>query len=175
VFETFLRPLRWSEWSPRGAELFRALRTPGVGEKMVLEENEFLARSLANGIKRSLSEQELAAYYAPYATPESRRPLLQWPREIPIDGEPVDMTATVARYGAWLAKSEAVPKLLLAFESPADRQPSPTGSESLLAWARDHVSALEIRTPGVAAHHAPEDLPGEIGQAIVDWLARHDL
>lgn len=36
VFETFLRPMEWKEWSPRGAELFRAVRTPGVGEKMVL-------------------------------------------------------------------------------------------------------------------------------------------
>ena len=29
VFETFLRPMSWSEWTPQGAELFRALRTPG--------------------------------------------------------------------------------------------------------------------------------------------------
>ena len=142
---------------------------------MVLEENQFLARSLANGIARSLSEEELAAYYAHYASPESRRPLLQWPREIPIDGEPADVAAIVARYDDWLSKSEGVPKLMLAFESPADRQASPTGSASLLAWARDHVAALELRTPGVAAHHAPEDLPREIGETIVDWLARHDL
>src|SRR5215475_8412160 len=90
VFETFLRPLQWSEWTPRGAELFKALRTPGVGEKMVLEANEFLGRSLTNGISRRLTEQELAAYYAPYSTPEARRPILQWTREIPIEGEPAD-------------------------------------------------------------------------------------
>ncbi|HWA73046.1 MAG TPA: haloalkane dehalogenase [Polyangiaceae bacterium] len=175
VFETFLRPLEWSEWSPRGAELFRALRTPGVGEKMVLEENQFLARSLANGSKRKLSEPEIAAYYAPYASPVSRRPLLQWPREIPVEGQPADVTAVVTRYDAWLAGSPTVPKLLLAFDSPAELQPSPTGSRAMVDWAREHVSALEIRNPGTAGHHAPEDLPQEIGQAIAEWLARHAL
>jgi haloalkane dehalogenase len=102
VFETFLRPMEWKEWSPKGAELFRALRTPGVGEKMVLEENQFLARSLSNGIRRRIGDDEKAAYNAPYVDPASRRPLLQWPREIPIGGEPSDVNAVVTRYEAWL-------------------------------------------------------------------------
>lgn len=173
LFETFLRPLAWSEWSPRGAEMFRALRTPGVGEKMALEANQFLARSLENGIRRPLDEQELAAYHAPYSTPEARRPLLQWTREIPVGGEPADVTALVTAYDAWLAASPGIPKLLLAFDSPPDRQPSPTGSRAMIDWARDHVSALEIQNAGVAGHHAPEDLPREIGQAIDAWLGRH--
>jgi haloalkane dehalogenase len=175
VFETFLRPLEWGEWSPRGAELFRALRTPGVGEKMVLEENQFLARSLANGSQRRLSESEVAAYYAPYTSPESRRPLLQWPREIPVAGQPADVTRTVLHYDAWLASSPRVPKLLLAFESPPSLQPSPTGSKAMIDWAREHISALEIRNSGTAGHHAPEDLPERIGQTLAEWLARHDL
>jgi haloalkane dehalogenase len=175
VFETFLRPMQWSEWSPRGAELFRALRSPGEGEKMVLDANQFLARSLSNGITRRLDEQESAAYYAPYASPDSRRPLLQWPREIPIEGEPADVAAVFARYDAWLGSSPAVPKLLLAFESPPGLQPSPTGSPAMIDWARQHVSALEIQNLGPAGHHAPEDLPGPIAQAVSAWLARHGL
>lgn len=175
VFETFLRPLAWSEFPPRGVELFRALRTPGAGEKMVIEGNEFLARSLSNGIQRRLTEEEMGAYHAPYLSPASRRPVLQWTREIPIEGEPADVTAVVARYGAWLASSTTVPKLLLAFQSPPGLQPSPTGSPAMIDWAREHVAALEIRTPGAAGHHAPEDLPGEIGEAIAEWLARHEL
>jgi haloalkane dehalogenase len=171
VFETFLRPMRWQEWSPRGAELFRALRTPGVGEKMVLDANEFLTRSLSNGISRRLSEEELAAYHAPYAEPASRRPLLQWTREIPIEGEPADVQSVVAAYDAWLASSP-VPKLLLAFEPPAGLQPSPTGSATMIDWARAHVAALEIQSLGVAGHHAAEDAPGEIGQAVATFVDR---
>ena len=175
VFETFLRPMQWSEWPPRGEELFRALRTPGVGEKMVLEENQFLARSLKNGIARRLTEEELAAYYEPYDTPQARRPLLQWTREIPVDGEPADVFSVVTRYDAWLASSPRVPKLLLAFESPPGLQQSPTGARAMMEWARTHISGLELEQLGVAGHHAPEDLPEEIGGAISGWLARHQL
>jgi haloalkane dehalogenase len=173
VFETFLRPMEWKEWSPRGAELFRALRTAGVGEKMVLEENQFLARSLSNGIKRRIGEDEAAAYYAPYSDAASRRPLLQWPREIPIEGEPADVAAVVTRYDAWLASTPAVPKLLLVFDQPVELQPSPTGSPAMIQWARANVAALDVIGLGPAGHHAPEDLPREIGEAIASWLVRH--
>jgi haloalkane dehalogenase len=175
VFETFLRPMEWKEWPPKGAELFRAIRTPGVGEKMVLEENQFLARSLANGIKRQLGEDEQAAYYAPYPDAASRRPLLQWPREIPIEGEPADVDAVVRRYDAWLAGAPGVPKLLLSFDSPAGLQPSPTGSPPMIQWARANIAALDVVALGPAAHHAPEDVPHEIGKTIADWLQRHGL
>jgi haloalkane dehalogenase len=175
VFETFLRPMTWSEWSPRGAELFRGLRTPGVGEKMVLESNQFLDRSLANGIKRPLTDAERTAYYAPYAEPASRRPILQWTREIPIEGEPADVQAIFARYDAWLAASPTIPKLLFSFDAPEGLQPSPTGSPPMIDWARSHVAGLEVTHLGTAGHHAPEDLPEPIATSIGDWLARHGL
>jgi haloalkane dehalogenase len=175
VFETFLRPMRWNEWPAKGVELFQALRTPVVGEKMVLDENQFLARSLENGTKRRLDEAERAAYYAPYPTPASRRPLLQWPREIPIEGEPADVTSIVESYDQWLASSPTVPKLLLTFESPAGLHPSPTGSPAMVAWARANVAALEVAALGPAGHHAPEDAPDAIGRAIAEWLERHAI
>lgn len=175
LFETFLRPMDWSEWSPKGAELFRGLRTPGVGEQMVLETTQFLDRSLANGVRRSMSDDERAAYYAPYPTPASRRPILQWPREIPVAGEPADVAAIFARYDAWLASSAAVPKLLLTFESPAGLQPSPTGSPAMVDWARANVASLDVVAVGPAGHHAPEDRPSEIAEAIALWLDRRAL
>jgi haloalkane dehalogenase len=175
VFETFLRPMEWNEWPPEGRELFRTLRTPGAGEKLVLEANQFLARSLSNGIRRRIDADEAAAYAAPYPDSASRRPLLQWPREIPIGGEPADVTAIVTRYDAWLASSPAVPKLLLTFDPPPGLQPSPTGSARMIDWARANIAALEIVPLGAAGHHAPEDVPDEIGKAIAAWLSRHGL
>jgi haloalkane dehalogenase len=169
VFETFVRPMHWSEWPALGVELFRAIRTPGVGEKMVLDENQFLARSLENGVKRGLSEDERAVYYAPYPDPISRRPLLQWPREIPIEGQPEDVTAIVTRYGDWLAKSVNTPKLLLTVDS------GPLSSPTLVEWARSHIAALEVLSLGVAGHHAQEDVPHEIGRALAQWLQQHHL
>jgi haloalkane dehalogenase len=168
VFETFLRGMSWSDWSPQGAELFRALRTPGVGERMVLEQNEFLARSLGNGVRHGLSDADRAVYYAPFATPASRRPLLQWPREIPIDGEPADVAAVVAHSAEWLTHSPAVPKLLLTFDGAGL-----SNAPDVVAWAREAVPALDVVALGPAGHHAPEDAPREIAGAITSWLDRH--
>jgi haloalkane dehalogenase len=169
VFETFLRPMHWSDWPAAGAELFRALRTPGVGEVMVLERNEFLARSLENGVKSGLSDRDRAIYYAPFPDAAARRPLLQWPREIPIDGEPAEVAKVVLQNGEWLARSPEVPKLLLAAEG------NMLSSPAIVEWARGHVASLDVASLGPVGHHAPEDAPGAIGKEIASWMARHGL
>ncbi|NMO15203.1 haloalkane dehalogenase [Pyxidicoccus fallax] len=166
VFETFLRPMQWSDWPPQGEQFFRALRTPGVGEKLVLEQNEFLARSLANGVQRGLSESDRGVYYAPYPDAASRRPLLQWPREIPIGGEPAEVAAVIEDYDAWLASPQAKPALLLTFGDTGLSAPG------IVEWARSTLRALEIVPLGRAGHHAPEDAPEEIARAIERWLDR---
>jgi haloalkane dehalogenase len=165
VFETFLQPLRWSDYPPQGAELFRSLRTPGVGERMVLEQNEFLAKSLGNGVKRGLSERERAEYYAPYPDPASRRPMLQWPRELPIDGEPADVIEILARNAEWLARTPGIPKLLLTFDGKGL-----SNAPAVVDWAKRTVPNLSVVALGAAGHHAPEDAPEAIAGAIVRWL-----
>ncbi|MGE0454447.1 MAG: haloalkane dehalogenase [Vicinamibacteria bacterium] len=168
VFETFLRPMRWSDWPPQGAELFRALRTPGVGEKMVLEDNVFLARSLDHGVTSGLADEDRAIYYAPFPDPGTRRPLLQWPREIPIEGEPADVASVIAQYGAWLSQKPAKPALLLTFGDTG------LGAPEIIDWVRKKLTAVEIISLGRAGHHAPEDTPEEIARAIRGWLDRHE-
>ncbi|MCY1033338.1 haloalkane dehalogenase [Corallococcus sp. BB11-1] len=168
VFETFLRPMHWSDWPPQGEQLFRALRTPGTGEELVLEKNEFLARSLANGVLRGLSSSDRDVYDAPFPDPASRRPVLQWPREIPIDSEPADVAAVIEAYDAWLARS-AKPALLLTFGDTGLSAPR------IIEWARSTLPALEIIPLARAGHHAPEDAPEEIAQAVRGWLERHAL
>lgn len=166
VFETFLRPMRWSDWPPQGEQLFRALRTPGVGEQLVLEQNAFLEKSLANGVQRGLAEGARALYYAPYPDAASRRPVLQWPREIPIDGEPADVAAVIERYDAWLAQPAVKPVLLLTFGDTGLNAPH------LIEWARGNLPALEIVPLGRAGHHAPEDAPEDIARALQAWMDR---
>ena len=169
VFETFLRPMHWSDWTPEGEKLFRALRTPGVGEAMVLEQNAFLARSLEHGILGGLGERDRDEYYAPFPDPPSRRPMLAWPREIPIDGTPADVVGVVEKCDAWLAHGPGLPALLLTCEG------SGLSTPAILEWTRTAVPALEIVALGRAGHHAPEDVPDEISAAIAGWLDRHAL
>ena len=80
---------------------------------MVLEQNAFVEQVLPSGVGRTLSDAEMAeSPFRPFADPESRRPTLTWPRQIPIDGEPSDVHQIVDSYAEWLANSD-VPKLFI--------------------------------------------------------------
>jgi haloalkane dehalogenase len=168
VLETFLRPLRWSEMPPQGADLFRRFRSP-EGERMVLAENMFIEFNLPFGAK-SLTPADLDVYRAPYPTPESRLPMLAWPREFPLDGEPADVVAIVENYDRWMAASPAVPKLVLAVENGVG-----LGSPEMIGWAVSTFAAAEAVGIGPAGHHAPEDQPAAIGLAVAEWLDKYGL
>jgi haloalkane dehalogenase len=166
--ETFLRPMTWADYPPPVDDLFKAIRTPGVGEKMVLEENWFIEVAL-RATNPGISDDDLAAYRAPYPDPASRLPLLQWGRQHPVEGEPADVYDRVVAYDKWLAGTPEVAKLLLTIE------PAGLVTADIEQWARDNIAALEVESVGPAGHHAPEDQPDAIGRAIAGWLTRHQL
>ncbi|HEY2714850.1 MAG TPA: haloalkane dehalogenase [Solirubrobacterales bacterium] len=169
--ETIVRPMAWDAFPESARPIFAALRTPGRGEEMVLEENLFIEQALPAGVRAGLADADRAAYGEPYATPESRRPLLQWPREMPLGGEPADVVERVEAYDLWLSESEGVPKLLLAFDPGQGIMIGP----DLVAWCEANVAALEVEHCGAAGHHAPEDQPEAIAAAISGWADRHGL
>ena len=69
---------------------------------MIFEDNFFIETVLPKRILRRLSDDELAMYRKPFVTRAARKPTLEWPRELPIEGEPADVVEIVERYGAWL-------------------------------------------------------------------------
>ena len=100
--ETIVRPLTWGAFPPSARPVFESLRTPGVGEAMVLDQNVFIEQALPAGVATGLTPEDLDAYRAPYPTPESRRPLLAWPRAMPLGGEPADVVARIrVTTGGW--------------------------------------------------------------------------
>jgi haloalkane dehalogenase len=168
LIETFLFPMRWDEMPPTAAELFRRFRGP-EGEQLILRENMFIEGNLRRQLP-NLSEADLAAYRAPYPTEASRKPMLVWPREFPLDGEPADVVAIVADYGRWMAASGEVPKLLMHVEPGMGM-----GSPQTVAAAASAVAAAEVESVGPGTHHAPEDQPEAIGAAVARWLDRRHL
>ena len=114
--EAIVGPQSWEHWDKFGMRpALQALRSE-AGEAMVLRDNYFIEKILPKAILRTLSDEEMAEYRRPFAEPgEGRRPTLTWPRQIPIDGEPADVTAIAAAYADWLATS-TVPKLWLKAE-----------------------------------------------------------
>jgi len=164
--ETIVKPMTWEEFPDGGRELFRAIKTEGVGERMMLEDDVFL-RGLPGTTATPIAESDLAAYRKPYPTPESRRPLLRWARSMPLGGEPADVVARVEAYDAWLATSVEVPKLLLAF-APG---PGAMTHQDTIDWCAATMASLEIRQyDQIAGHHTPEDHPELIAEAIATWV-----
>ena len=161
--EAIVRPMSWAEFPEAAAGIFRGFRSP-AGEEMVLEKNVFVERVLPGSVLRTLGEEEMAAYRKPFLEPgESRRPTLTWPREIPIDGEPTDVTEIVQAYGDWLSGSD-LPKLLINAEPGALLNGPP------LDFARSWPNTAEVTVPG--NHFVQEDSPHEVGAAIIDWYGK---
>ncbi|MEU7750075.1 haloalkane dehalogenase [Nonomuraea sp. NPDC049158] len=170
--ETIVKPMTWEEFPEGGRELFRAIKTEGVGEAMILDDNAFIEQGLPGTVATPISQGDLDAYRKPYPTRESRLPLLQWPRAMPLGGEPADVVARVEAYDRWLAASADVPKLLLTF-APG---PGAMMHADMIAWCAANMAALEIEhSEEPAGHHTPEDHPVLIGTAISAWADRHGL
>jgi haloalkane dehalogenase len=93
--EAIVAPLAWADWPERARGAFQGFRSAG-GEDMILAKNMFVERILPGSILRKLTDEEMAEYRRPFASPgEDRRPTLSWPRQIPIDGEPADVVKVV--------------------------------------------------------------------------------
>jgi haloalkane dehalogenase len=161
--EAIVRPVAgWEEWPEAARPIFQALRSP-AGEEMVLEKNVFVERILPGSVLRGLSEEEMAVYRRPYRKRgESRRPTLTWPREIPIAGEPADVTEIVGAYAQWLAASAGVPKLFVNAEPGAILIGAQR--ETCRAWP----SQREITVRG--SHFIQEDSPVEIGRGVRELI-----
>ena len=161
--EAIVQPLTWTQWPEAALRVFQGFRSRS-GESMVLDHNLFVERVLPGSIKRTLMDAEMAEYCRPFLEPgEGRRPTLTWPREIPIEGEPEDVTEIVGNYAVWLHQSP-VPKLFVN----ADPGAILVGEQR--EFCRSWPNQTEVTVPGI--HFIQEDAPDEIGQAIADWLRK---
>jgi haloalkane dehalogenase len=169
--ESIVKPMAWEDLSPQARTRSETIRTPGTGEDLVLDQNLFVRQAFTGGVLTPVREEEMAVYLAPYPTRDSRRPILAWARQLPLGGEPAELVARIEVSDAWLATSADVPKLLMTFEG----SPTLLIGEELAGWCAANIASLEVVACGTAGHHAPEDRPNEIADAISAWLDRHVL
>jgi haloalkane dehalogenase len=159
--ESIVTGSRWQDFPRDVVELFQGFRSP-AGEHMVLDQNLWVEAVLPALIQRRLSDEEMAHYRQPFARPgEDRRPTLSWPRNLPIEGEPADVSAIVSEYGTWLAGSD-VPKLFI------NAEPGEIINDRSRRLIRSWPSLTEITVGG--RHFIQEDSPDEIGQAIGQFV-----
>jgi haloalkane dehalogenase len=158
--EAIVLPRRWTDYPNGRDKMFRALRSP-EGEHLVFDENYFVEVVVPKSVIRRLTEQEMDAYRAPFRERDSRLPTLIWPRELPIEGEPADVTAIVEQYAAWLSTS-SIPKLFVC------AHPGAMLVGRTRAFCRTWPNQREIDVKGI--HFVQEDSPSEIGTAVSDFI-----
>lgn len=131
---------------------------------MILDNNAFVERVLPGSILRTLSDEEMDAYRAPFKTRESRKPSLMLPRELPIAGEPADVDRALTVAHAALAAS-TYPKLLFAATPGALVSPAFAAE---FAKMLKHCAVIQL---GPGAHYLQEDHPEAIGRSVAGWIA----
>ncbi len=160
--EGIVRPMTWDEWPESARGIFQGMRSE-AGESIVLDKNLFIEAILPSSILRAMSDEEMDEYRRPFvAGGEDRRPMLTWPRQIPLDGEPADVVARAEAYSAWLAASE-VPKLFVN----ADPGSILTGAQR--EFCRTWPNQTEVTVSGL--HFIQEDSAEAIGEAVAEWFS----
>ncbi|NNK92641.1 MAG: haloalkane dehalogenase [Acidimicrobiia bacterium] len=163
--EAIIGSLEWSDMPTEFRLAFRAMRTPGVGWLMVSAANMFVKRMLPDATDRELSPEAMEYYASAFPTVASRKPVRQWPLEVPISGKPADNVAVIEAYRKWLTTTE-FPKLLF------HAQPGAIIDDAGVAWCEGNLSNLETVDIGEGIHFVQEDNPALIGSSLADWFSK---
>ncbi len=159
--EGLVRPMAsWDEWSPSATPIFQGFRSD-KGEQMILDRNMFVDRVLPGSVLRKLTEAEMTEYRRPFPEREDRWPMLTWPRQIPIAGEPADVVQIAADYSQWMAQND-IPKLFV------NAEPGAILTGVLRDFCRGWKNQTEVTVPG--SHFIQEDSGAAIGQAVARWI-----
>ena len=100
-------------------------------------------------------------YRRPFLSPEDRRPTLDWPNQIPLDGVPEHVVAIVDEYAKFFMHS-TIEKLFI------NAEPGAILIGKQREFCRSWPNQKEVTVPG--NHFLQEDSPDEIGGAILKWL-----
>ena len=121
----------------------------------------FVESVLPSAVIRKLTDEEMKNYRIPFTKYEDRQSTLNWPRQIPISGEPKHMVELVTEYSQWIMKSK-IPKLFI------NAEPGSILTGSQREFCRKWTNQTEVTVQGI--HFIQEDSPVEIGKTISKWL-----
>ena len=162
--EAMIRGLSLNDMPGSLRMAFRMMRAPGSGWLMVSVGNIFLRKMLPDLTHEKMSPEALAYYRSAFPTIASRKAVLQWPREVPLDGAPADNAEVVESYRQWLTRTE-VPKLLFYGNNGIAIK------EAEVSWCRENLSNLDVVDLGDAIHFVQETHPDTIGTELSKWYA----
>ena len=159
--EGIVCPVGWEDWPESARGIFKGFRSD-KGEDLILQRNMFVEAVLPGSVIRKLGSEEMEHYRRAFSTPDDRQPTLNWPRQIPIDGEPEHMVKLVDSYGQWMLENTSLPKLFI------NATPGSILTGKAREFCRTWPNQREVTVAGT--HFIQEDSPNEIGSAVAEWL-----
>ena len=159
--EAIVSPINWSDWPEQARGIFKGFRS-AKGEDLILKRNMFIEAVLPSSIIRKLTKDEMDEYRKPFLNENDRQVTLNWPRQIPIEGEPSHMFRLVSSYADWISNDGDIPKLFIN----ADPGSILIGKQR--EFCRGWKNQTEVTVNGL--HFIQEDSPHEIGEAISSWM-----
>lgn len=137
------------------------MRSPEM-EADVLQNNLYLDQYFYRYVADLLSDEDRVEYDEPYlvAGPD-RRPTIDWPCEIPVDGDPADVFERLTELKVWMSSND-IPKLWLI----PDTASIMTSERKATAESFSCQTAQTID----GGHYTPETSPVAVGQAIRSWM-----
>ena len=159
--EAIVSPIDWSDWPEQARGIFKGFRSE-KGEDLILKRNMFIEAVLPSSIIRKLTKDEMDEYRKPFLNENDRQVTLNWPRQIPIEGEPSHMFRLVSSYADWISNDGDIPKLFIN----ADPGSILIGKQR--EFCRGWKNQIEVTVNGL--HFIQEDSPHEIGEAISSWM-----
>lgn len=166
-YESHVRPsIKWDMLSLPVQQIASLFSDEETSYREVVQNNFFINTVLPTGVLRDLSNDELKHYEEPFDTQQSRKPLLQYIRELPTGTGPNDVVDLINDYSSKLKDSE-IPKLMF-FAVPGFITTIDT-----VQWAQDNIKNLEVRDLGEALHFIQETNPQLFSEELLDWY--HNL
>lgn len=160
--EAVYKPVDWEKQHRRVKVGLTLMRSRLGNWLMIGVANLFVKKVIPNGVKRTLSQKELATYAEPYPDLKSRKPVRRWPQEIAIKGKPLYMQRIVSDYFAWLQETD-IPKLCF-YADPGMLIP-----KSEISWLETNFANLTTVDIGPGLHFIQEDNPHQIGEELAKW------
>lgn len=166
LMEGILRP--WESWETIPVvtrRMFKKFFDETEGPKVIYNENFFIEKAMPYLTKRKLSKIEMDNYRKPFLEKSSRKPMLIFPRELPIAGENQENAKIITNYNNWLSITDVPVHILWA-------KPGSLFRKEFIPMMRKDFPKMTDLCIGKSKHYLQEDLPNEIGNAIIEWYAK---
>lgn len=165
-YEAFLRCVSESELALPVYEEYAECSDQSTMSDIVSNGISFIDKILPQHIMRTLSEDELTNYRAPFIESGSGKPIAQYLKELPaadLSDARKKCDEIIATFTQKLMTSK-LPKLML-YSIPGFITPIAT-----VMWAKEHLPNIEVIDIGEELHLAQESCPAVIGEAISVWM-----